>query len=252
MRALVLLLALLVLPEVPASAAPVDAGTRTSVSTPLTLARGSTTSLCARTRLLERGAAAPAGVLTVTVRRNAGGYAATASGATQDGRVCVDTGRLRRLGGYHVLATYTPAPGLEPSAVVTGFDVVPRRADSDSEGTVSAESSPVEPGATPTTTVIEAPGSVVSGRRVRVCASVTGAGGAPVTGQVFVLVTRNRDLRGRGAVLDLVDGRVCVTDRLRRLGGYTVSAEHLAHSGSGYAPSLGAGGFDVRARSAAR
>lgn len=100
--------------------------------------------------------------------------------------------------------------------------------------------------------MVETPGSVVSGRRVRVCVSVTAAGGAPVAGQVFVLVTRNRDLRGRGRVPDLVDGRACVTGRLRRLGGYTVSAEHLAEPGSGYAPSLGASGFDVRDRSAAR
>lgn len=99
--------------------------TRTKVSGPGTVERGTKARVCALVK--ARGSnVTPVGTVTFKIKRNAGGYFLKRTKRIRGGEACVRTARLFKRGGYSATARYQ-APDTSVflnSSGGTGFDVV--------------------------------------------------------------------------------------------------------------------------------
>ena len=103
------------------------------------------------------------------------------------------------------------------------------------------------PGTIATTTSVIAPKSVQQKSKVNVCATVAPKSGTGTpTGTVTIFVKRNAGKFKQSASFAYSGGKVCLTTKkLKKLGGYSVSASYSSKPGTVYSDSVGVGGFDV-------
>jgi hypothetical protein len=106
---------------------PGTVATTTNVTAPTLVQRRHKANVCA-TVAVRTGNATPIGTVTITVKRNAGKFAQTASFAYSGSQVCLTTRKLKKTGGYSVNAQYTSKAGtvFNDSAGTAGFDVIKR------------------------------------------------------------------------------------------------------------------------------
>lgn len=114
--------------------------------------------------------------------------------------------------------------------------------------TASANCTPSQySGCVRTVTDVTTPGIVPKGSKAKVCATVKAKGSnATPVGTVVFKVKRNTGRYFFKTTKNLRDGKACVkTGRLKRTGGYGVTAKYKSPAGSIFINSRGGGSFDV-------
>jgi hypothetical protein len=98
--------------------------TKTKVSAPNSVDKGSKATVCAKVKAVNSNAT-PTGTVVFTVTRNKGNYFFKKSVSYSGAKVCVSTSKLKKKGGYSVSAKYKSPDGsvFLNSEGSDGFDV---------------------------------------------------------------------------------------------------------------------------------
>lgn len=103
------------------------------------------------------------------------------------------------------------------------------------------------PGTFATTVTVSTPGKVKRTKRTTVCASVGVVGGNGIpSGTVTITVERNAGKYSQSLAFPYSGGQACLkTNKLKKIGGYTVRAAFSSPPKSVYSDSSNSNGFDV-------